>query len=44
MNPKILKNPYFCSAKMAPQKGGQPINFQGGQPINSLEAKTWTTH
>ena len=39
MNPKILKNPYFYSAKMAPQKVDNPVTFKGANPLTLWRPK-----
>ena len=33
MNPKILKKPYFYSAKMAPKKVDNPVPFKVANPV-----------
>ena len=38
---KILKKPYFCSAKMGPSRGGTVPNSWGGTKTNSWKAKKW---
>ena len=39
MNPKILKNPYFYSAKMAPQKVDNLLTFKGANPLTLWRPK-----
>ena len=39
MNPKILKNPYFYSAKMAPKKVDNLLTFKGANPLTLWRPK-----
>ena len=39
MNPKILKNPYFYSAKMAPKKVDNLLTFKGANPLTFWRPK-----
>ena len=39
MNPKILQNPYFYSAKMAPKKVDNLLTFKGANPLTLWRPK-----
>ena len=39
MNTKILKNPYFYSAKMAPKKVDNLLTFKGANPLTLWRPK-----